>query len=487
MMELIKNELNRTQTENGDTAYISTYDANLDFFGLAAASRYNQEQVSKLFLSAYSEDPSLALMNLLYLRDIRSGLGERDSFRTCFDILCHTAPNVAKKMLQDIIHYGRTDDILMGLNTPIEEDVVKFIKNTLEQDLNQLEEGKPTSYMAKWLPSENATKKETIEQAKYLIEKLGYTPKQYRKLLSKLRSNKIIENNLRLKDYTFNYETVPGKALQKYEKAFIRNDIERYEHYLDGVKERKVKINSEALYPYDIIRKFDYRMSEASKKQMQVLWDSIPKTLSKSKTIVVRDGSASMTMFNCLPMLISTSLAILFSEQLEGEFKDAFITFSSDPQLIQLKGDNLYQKLLQIYLYDDISNTDIEKVYKLLLNVADRPDFKKEDMIERIVIISDMEFDCGVKNIPTYETFKEEFEKRGLSLPEIIYWNVCARRPHFATNAGDKNIRFVSGASHHTIDMILNNEHIESVYEMMMRALKLYEHVKEYVQESCIH
>ena len=76
------------KSRNGDTAYISTYDANLDFFGLAAASRYNQEQVSKLFLSAYSEDPSLALMNLLYLRDIRSGLGERDSFRTCFDILC---------------------------------------------------------------------------------------------------------------------------------------------------------------------------------------------------------------------------------------------------------------------------------------------------------------------------------------------------------------------------------------------------------------
>ena len=74
-----------------------------------------------------------------------------------------------------------------------------------------------------------------------------------------------------------------------------------------------------------------------------------------------------------------------------------------------------------------------------------------------------------------------------MSLPEIIYWNVCARRPHFATNAGDKNIRFVSGASHHTIDMILNNEHIESAYEMMMRALKPYEHVKEYVQESCIH
>lgn len=487
MMELIKNELNKTQTENGDTAYISTYNANLDFFGLAAASRYNQEQVSRLFLSAYSEDPSLALMNLLYLRDIRSGLGERDSFRTCFDILCHTAPNVARKMLQDIIHYGRTDDILTGLKTPIEDDVVKLIKTTLEQDKNKLEEGKPTSLMAKWLPSENATKKETIEQAKYLIAKLGYTPKQYRKLLSILRSNMIIENNLRLKDYSFNYQTVPGKALQKYEKAIMQNDMERYERYLNGVKEGKEKINSATLYPYDIIRKFDYKMNEDAKKQMQVLWESLPRNLSKSKTIVVRDGSASMTMFHCLPMLISTSLAILFSEQLEGEFKDTFITFSSDPQLIQLKGDNLYQKLLEIYSYNDISNTDIEKVYKLLLKVADRPDFKKEDMIERIVIISDMEFDRGVERIPTYETFKEEFEKRGLSLPEIVYWNVCARRPHFAANAKDKNIRFVSGASHHTIDMLLNNEHIESAYELMMRTLKPYEHVKEYVQESCIH
>lgn len=481
MMDLIKDELNKTVTENGDIAYRSTYNANLDFFALAGASRYNQKQVVDLFMKAYIENPSLALMNMMYLRDIRNGLGERKSFRTCFRFLCKLFPNVAKQMLKDVAEVGRVDDILVGLRTPIEDDVVQYVKKLLEQDLKNLETGEPTSYLAKWLPSENASNKKTIDSARYLSKKLGYSLTEYRKILSALRKNKIIENNLRVKDYSFKYENVPSKAFHKYRNAFIRNDDERYTEYLNDVVQGKKKVNTKTLYPYDIIRAFNNNMNEEAKKEMQVLWDSLPRLTSKSKTIVVRDGSGSMIMHNGLPMLIATSLAILFAEQLEGEFKNSFITFSSHPQLIELKGQSLFQKLTQVYAHDDVSNTDIEKVYRLLLNVADKKDFHKEDMVDRIVIISDMEFDYGVRNVPTYETFKSEFEKRGLQLPEIVYWNVCARTRHFAAKANEPNIRFVSGASHHTIDMILNSEHIKSAYELMLETLKPYSYVTKYL------
>ena len=64
--------------------------------------------------------------------------------------------------------------------------------------------------------------------AKYLAKKLHMNDSMYRKTLSSLRKGRIIENNLREKDYTFNYESVPSLAMHKYVKAFFRNDSDRY-------------------------------------------------------------------------------------------------------------------------------------------------------------------------------------------------------------------------------------------------------------------
>ena len=48
---------------------------------------------------------------------------------------------------------------------------------------------------------------------------MGMTEKEYRQTLSGLRRHiGIIENNLLLKDYAFQHEKVPGKALFQYRK-----------------------------------------------------------------------------------------------------------------------------------------------------------------------------------------------------------------------------------------------------------------------------
>ena len=59
---------------------------------------------------------------------------------------------------------------------------------------------------------------------------------QYRKMLSTLRAKiSIIENNLREKDYTFDYSKQPSKAMFKYRKAFMRNDGDRYDEFMSRV------------------------------------------------------------------------------------------------------------------------------------------------------------------------------------------------------------------------------------------------------------
>lgn len=87
-----------------------------------------------------------------------------------------------------------------------------------------------------------------------------------------------------------------------------------------------------------------------------------------------------------------------------------------------------------------------------------------------------MEFDEGTAKVPTYESMKERFDMAGIPLPEIVYWNVQARHPHFASNAEQPNVRFVSGASPHIIQSILDNKAVDA-FEMMKGTLAKYDEV----------
>lgn len=467
LYDLIKRVTLKAQTENGDTVSSSTLNYCVDLFGVIGASRNNSNQIVDLFYKAYKENPKLALKILMYSRDIRDGLGERSTFRKIFFSLCKELPNIANQLVPFIGHIGRYDDLFVGLHTESEKVIVEYISNVLQQDMKSLEKGEDVSLLAKWMPSVNTSNKETVIMAKYLARKLGLNEQKYRKMLSNLRRGRIIENNLREKEYSFDYQAVPSVALHKYKEAFLRNDTERYVKYLNDVSNGNKKINTGALYLYDILREAyeDYQVKELSKEQqlaMQIKWDNFSRSREIGNTIVVRDGSYSMTCNKGLPMLIANSLSIYFAELLTGDFKNKFITFSSDPKLVEFKSKDLYGKLKELEKYSDPSNTNISKVYDLLLEVY-KSDIDKEDLIKRIVIISDMEFDVGVEGISTFETFKNKFDKLNIDMPEVIYWNVNARNIHFVSDIHQKNIKYISGASSKIIDSLINNNNLDNL------------------------
>jgi hypothetical protein len=101
---------------------------------------------------------------------------------------------------------------------------------------------------------------------------------------------------------------------------------------------------------------------------------------------VVRDGSGSMLgdYGDLVPDDIATSLAILFAEQLTGEFKDTFITFSKNPKIVKIAGETIKDKCDNLFKYADPTNTDIKKVYQLILDVYKNPNFRKEDALDSI-------------------------------------------------------------------------------------------------------
>ena len=475
LFDRIKLATSKVATENGDVAYSTTLNYCIDLYGVINSSRDNLDGILSLFINAYQENPRLALKILMFSRDVRGGAGERKVFRHIFKYLCLNESEVAKQLVPFIFELGRWDDIFVGLKTPIENIILEIIIAQLQRDINALSNGEPDSLLPKWMPSINTSNKESVLRAKYLAKKLNMDNSVYRKTLSSLRKGRIIENNLRVKDYTFEYESVPSLAMHKYVKAFFRNDNERYKEYLNAVNNGEKKINVSSLYLYDIISEYEYGMSEEAKLAMQVKWDNYTRNIDLGNTIVVRDGSGSMMCCNGMPMKIATSLSIYFSELLKGKFKNKFITFSSNPELVEFKSKSLYQKLQKVYTYNDCSITDISKVYDLLLNAYE---CEKKERIDRIIIVSDMEFDQGVECESTFETFKNKFDKLGAKMPEVVYWNVASRNIHFASSKDQPNIRFVSGASSKILDSIIEGNNLTQE-EFVNLAVSKYSFIDE--------
>lgn len=210
---------------------------NYELFYLSPKSK--KGQILKIFSLALKESKDLALTNLLYILDIRKGKGQRRIFKYIFKYLCINEVELARKVLPAIEKLGRYDLILVGLNTPLESDIVKLINRRLMIDLNS----DFPSLLAKWLPSLRTHKKNNIE-AKRLVKLLNMKEKDYRKLLSLLRDKiHVVEKDLSNKEYDkIDFKFVPVKAFYKYERVFEDKLNTEYLSYKESKVQKEVKL-----------------------------------------------------------------------------------------------------------------------------------------------------------------------------------------------------------------------------------------------------
>lgn len=480
-LENIKRELNNTYTENGDKAFRSTFNSNLDLFGLMGSVSFGNDKIIELFNKAYKDNEEIAIRNLFYMRDIRTGMGRRNDFRTIISNLANINPDAVCRIAKFIPEYGRWDDVLVLLDNPKTRDcAVELISDQLTLDM--LDDN--ASLLAKWLPSINSKNKDVRKKALMIKDHLQLTNEEYRKILSKLRKKiGIVESKMTDKKYDFDYSQVPSRAMNKYSSAFVRNDNERFSQYLEDLSTGKegVKVNVGTLYPHEIIKVYDgmfsygyHKLSEQEISLMESQWKALERGTTDKNTIVVRDGSGSMIG---TPLHISTALAILYSEQLKGEFANNFITFSSTPELISLDGlDTLKDKLDKVYKYDDYNNTNIEQLYNLILRAS--VGVLEEERIEQVIIVSDMEFDaCSDVSMSTYDFIKEQYRQAEIEMPEIVFWNVDAREVHFPASNKDK-VKLVSGYSNAVLQDVLN-DNTSTAEEFMLSVLERYKEVSD--------
>ena len=483
MLKFLKKEANRTYTENGAVTYATSLSDCLDLFATIGALRSSDEEaIVTRFVKAYAEDPDLAMKTVFFARDVRGGLGERKVFRVCLKWLAENAPASARKNLMYVAEYGRWDDLLCLMETPCEREVLDLIKTQLDADLTAMEHGGEVSLLAKWLPSVNASNAETIRLAKRIAQYLGMTDREYRKTLVKLREYiRIIENNLREKDYTFDYSKQPSKAMFKYRKAFSRNDSERYEEFLGKVSRGEAKLHVDTLLPYEIIRPFfGNTVTEQERKAIDVTWRAQEDFTNGENALVVIDGSGSMYYGgDPIPATVALSLGIYFAERNTGTFKNHFITFSENPQLVEIKGNDILEKVRYCHTFNEVANTNIQRVFELILQTAVKNRVPQNELPTKIYIISDMEFDhCAEEgSLTNFEYARKLFEKHGYKLPEVVFWNVESRNCQQPVTKNEQGVALVSGCSPRIFDMLTSGQLTPLGYMMEVLNGKRYERI----------
>ena len=455
---------NTTQTTNGMTACRSTLSALLDLFACGASLRKTPEQVPQAVRAAYLEDKLGTLRCLFYLRDIRGngGQGERAVFRAGLRTVAEldTELFLRSGVLKQIPFYGRWDDVFCLLDVSRELDAAVFalVAEQLQSDCAALaEQGDKAevSLLAKWLPSCNTSSAASRALAKRIYRTLRFSEKMYRQVLTALRRQiDVLETRLTRRDYTFRYSAVPSNAGLKYRKAFLRNDGERYKAYVESLHKalcvencavEEVKVNVGTLYPYDIMNKFRYGRPDATEcLQLDNMWRSLPDYFGEAagaNWLAVVDVSGSMTCGGTpYPIDVAMSLGLYVAERNTGIFKDKMITFSAEPQLVEVDSAwPLKQKVEYMLDMDWGMNTDLEAVFRLVLDAAVQAELPAEQMPQCIIIISDMQFDScvhGAGNPPAYEMIRQRYEAAGYTMPRLVFWNAAQR------NYGNVPVRY---------------------------------------------
>ena len=464
MLNFLKKEANKTFTENNAVTYATTLSDCLDLFATIGALRREPEaEITARFDRAWAENPDLALKTLFFARDIRGGLGERHVFRVILRHMAHSRIESVEKNLWAVPEFGRFDDLLVLLDTPAKRIAADYIKKQFETDMKALNSSEPISLMGKWLPSINAHNADTIRYGKMIAKLLGVTEAEYRKALSAMRAKiAIIENNLRERDYTFDYSKQPSKAMYKYRKAFLRNDGERYKAFLSSVERGEATIHAGALLPYDIILPcLSGSISADERRAMDVTWKAQADYTHCENALAVVDGSASMYGGGSpIPATVALSLGVYFAERNDGAFKNHFITFSENPRLIEIKGGDIYDKIQYAKSFNEVANTDIQKVFELILNTAVKNKLPQRELPATLYIISDMEFDRCARgaDITNFEFAKREYARYGYKLPAVIFWNVASRNQQQPVTMNEQGVALVSGASPRIFSMISSGD-----------------------------
>ena len=455
-------------TLNGAVTHESSLSHNVDLFFKIGASRTNPTVISEeMFWKGYDEDAETAVRILLYARDVRGGMGERNIFRMTFRNIAMQNPELAKRILVKIPELGRWDDVLFAIGTPIQSDAVDFIVQALTDKTK-------AALVAKWMPRMRGNATETNKvYAKVLSKAMKLSYQEYNKLLSTLSDT--VEQKLSRKEYAeIDYSKLPSLAASRYQRLFNRVDSERYTAYKEALikDDGSAKVNAGAVYPYDIVKSVRFGDEVVANAQWKALPDYLNGTTERLIPVVDVSGSMGTGVSGATTAMdVAVSLGLYLSEKAQGVFHNKMITFESNPHFIEVSDSmTLKQKVSHVMRAPWGGSTNLQATFELILSLAKRHNLPEEEMPTKILVVSDMEFDeaTGSRRFSwaynpepetNFEVIRQMYEKAGYKMPQIVFWNVCSKqRGNSPVQVTDQGVALVSGFSPSVMKGVLTGE-----------------------------
>ena len=106
-------------------------------------------------------------------------------------------------------------------------------------------------------------------------------------------------------------------------------------------------------------------LSVSELQHIEAQWDALPNYVGDANILPLVDVSGSMTTpaggsgsVRCLD--VAVSLGLYLADKNKGAFKDTFLTFSQDPQLLHING-NIVDKTKQMVTSKWEMNTNLHK------------------------------------------------------------------------------------------------------------------------------
>lgn len=478
---------NNTRTANNMATNSSSGNPIVDLFFLCGAARnMSDNDIITVFNEAYQKDSTAALRIAFWARDIEKGLGERRFFRVVTQWL---NKNILESVLQDqnfTQNIVRVDDLVYLADNFIQngkndaaDAIITFLFGLMKNKSLQ-------GIVAKWMPRKNSKYGKVVRYMRSNGFINSYS--EYRHQIVSLTN--VVEQSMSAKEWNgINLEHVPSIAMKKYKKAFHRHNI--LKPFVEKVVAGEAKLHAKRLFPYDIVKEilnsnvWRTPMNDTNRQLMNEQWkalqqlDDLPKEF---RAIPIIDVSGSMTSPGNTPMSIAIGIGMFMAENNPNEtFRNYFITFSDRPEFQKITGADIVEKIKNTMNAPWGMNTNLEAVFRMILDRANANRVPENEMPTHVVIISDMEFDQCSRN-PNHnalEMIKNQYIAAGYTAPTVVFFNVNGRTKNIPAQINDKGVILVSGASQNAINFVLKQGYVDMmglVNEIVNN--ERYQHIK---------
>jgi len=126
-------------------------------------------------------------------------------------------------------------------------------------------------------------------------------------------------------------------------------------------------------------------------------------------------------------------------------------------------------------------NTDLQAVFDKLLHIAVAGKLTPEQMVKRVFVFSDMEFDVASSRPweTDYEAITRKFTEAGYGavVPEVVFWNL-RDSDSVPVTALQKGVALVSGFSKNMVKLFLDGDGIVTPRDIMVKAISGPEYQK---------